>query len=327
MTRVRMGNGMRWRIAGALCGALAAGLLAPDERESRGQSPAPSAPTCAAGQEKSVDTRGHCCWPGQAWSETRSVCVGVPTQCPATKEVSGESCACPKGATPDGDRCVTPPCPTGMVALEGGSFTMAERHDAVTVQPFCMDVTEVTADAYGACVRAGSCFAEGLACGPAATYGVSGKGNHPINCVDWEQSGLYCHAQGKRLPTEAEWEWAARGASQGRTYPWGNAAPSSQLCWSGVQKRDGTCPVGSFPEGDAPGGIHDLAGNVWEWTSSDFDATGATRAFRGGSWFNFAPSAMHAALRSWLTPTLRGNVVGFRCARRLSPESALSNRP
>jgi formylglycine-generating enzyme required for sulfatase activity len=201
---------------------------------------------------------------------------------------------------------------------------MGERHDTVTVQPFCMDVTEVTADAYGACVRAGGCTADGLACGPAATYGVIGKGNHPINCVDWGQSVTYCVEQGKRLPTEEEWEWAARGESQGRVYPWGNAAPNSQLCWSGVQKRAGTCPVGSFPEGDGVGGIHDLAGNVWEWTSSSIDAIGTARAFRGGSWFNFAAPNMHASLRSSLAPIFRGSVVGFRCARRVSPESRTS---
>ncbi len=201
-----------------------------------------------------------------------------------------------------------------MVGLAGGSFTMGDRHDTVTVQPFCMDVTEVTADAYGACVRAGGCSADGLACGPAATYGVSGKGNHPINCVDWGQSATYCHAQGKRLPTEEEWEWAARGGSEGRTYPWGNGAPDFQLCWSGIQKKDGTCPVGSFPEGDAPGGIHDLAGNVWEWTSN-YDASGPARVLRGGGWDIDVASNMRAADRDRCSPSYRGSNVGFRCAR------------
>jgi formylglycine-generating enzyme required for sulfatase activity len=107
----------------------------------------------------------------------------------------------------------------------------------------------------------------------------------------------------------------------------GNAAPNAQLCWSGLQKRDGTCPVGTFPEGDAPGGIHDLAGNVWEWTSGSYDPIGAARIFRGGSWFNFNPTGMRVALRSWLGPILRGSVVGFRCARRVSPESSRASSP
>jgi formylglycine-generating enzyme required for sulfatase activity len=230
-----------------------------------------------------------------------------------------------------------------MASLPGGSFTMGDRKDDVTVQPFCLDLTEVTADAFAACVRAGACNADlpGAQkvsdCGKGGNNNalVRGRGAHPMNCVDAGQSSTYCASQGKRLPTEEEWEWAAHGASEGRVYPWGNAQPDSQLCWSGkwckegvptgdphtqcnwteLLARDSTCPVGSFAAGDAPGGIHDLAGNVSEWTSSNFDASGTKRVTRGGGWSAAIASAMRAADRYPIAPTTRGMWLGFRCAR------------
>jgi len=193
----------------------------------------------------------------------------------------------------------------------------------VTVQGFCLDVTEVTVDAYTACVQTGRCTgdhprqwtADGttFSADEACNYGVSGKGPHPMNCVDWTQATTYCQANGKRLPTEEEWEWAARGGAEGRTYPWGAAPPSGQLCWSGTKKRSGTCAVGSYPAGDAPGGIHDLAGNVWEWTASNHE--GNTRVRRGGGWINEDTASPRAAHRGRSTPAFRSDLLGFRCAR------------
>jgi formylglycine-generating enzyme required for sulfatase activity len=204
--------------------------------------------------------------------------------------------------------------------------------DTVTVQPFCLDVQEVTVDAYASCVRQGRCSAEhlgysgadtaGLTTAKACNYGQDSKGNHPINCVDWVQASSYCRAQDERLPTEEEWEWAARGGASVNKYPWGNAAPEKQLCWSGprglLTKRAGTCPVGSFPSGDAPGGIHDLAGNVWEWTSSSYDPSGPSpnsRVFRGGAWNgDDVPNFRAAACFYGGASTWRSFFVGFRCA-------------
>ena len=206
-----------------------------------------------------------------------------------------------------------------MAALHGGKFKMGDRGDSVTVAPFELDVTEVTVDAYAACVRAGACSSDGLVCDALSNWGVSGRGTHPMNCVDWNQATAYCGAQGKRLPTEQEWEWAARGQEKATIYPWGNDEPGGQLCWGGeggnpkIGDHTSTCPVGSYPRGDAPGGIHDLAGNVWEWTSSAYDGT--SRVDRGGSWSWALAEFFHAAARVADKPADRSADLGFRCAR------------
>lgn len=229
-----------------------------------------------------------------------------------------------------------------MARLAGGTFKMGDRGDTVTVAAFSMDVTEVTVTAFAGCVKAGSCpddhvgqeSADGqrFQFAPACNYGRNGNGSvyrftglDPMNCVDANQAATYCRAQGKRLPTEEEWEWAARGGSEGRLYPWGSGAPDAQLCWSGTASRpgcapaptacDATCAVGSHPSGDAPGGIHDLAGNVWEWTSSNFDPRGTTRVVRGGSARDYYEDNLRAAKRLGYSPVVRFTGVGFRCVK------------
>ena len=223
-------------------------------------------------------------------------------------------------------------CPAGTAWLAGGSFTMDTDQDdevhGVRVAGFCLDVTEVTTDAYAACVRGGRCTIDhlgerttdgrSLTADPRCNYGVPGRGQHPINCVDWEQSRTYCAAHHARLPTEHEWEWAARGGGQARPYPWGNAEPDAQLCWSGIEQRDGTCPVGTFPAGDTSTGIHDLAGNVWEWTSSNYatstSTTSGARVIRGGSWGLVLQGYVRAADRVRTPSTVRRSNLGLRCA-------------
>lgn len=212
-----------------------------------------------------------------------------------------------------------------MARIPGGTFQMgsragggeADKHP-VTVAGFEMDVTEVTTGAYSACVRAGDCSAAATD-NAACNYGKSDKDNYPINCVNWGQATTYCHVQGKRLPTEEEWEYAARGGAEGRTYAWGNAPPDSQVCWSGISKRDGTCAVGNFARGAF--GLADMTGNVWEWTASNSSADhgknspAPARVIRGGSWDFVVASLLRSSFRPWSAPSDRGNNIGFRCAR------------
>ena len=220
-------------------------------------------------------------------------------------------------------------CPSDMVAIPGGTFQMGSNDGdadekpvhSVSVRPFCMDRTEVTVGAYRSC---GSCSAPNTT--QYCNWGQSGRDNHPINCVDWNQATSYCSGVGKRLPTEEEWEYAARGTSS-RNYPWGNAAPASQLCWNGEGNdlgkgnRKSTCPVGSYAAGRSPFGLEDMAGNVWEWTSSPYcsypgkSCTSSDRVNRGGSWHYDYPAWVRASHRYYNAPSYRYIYVGFRCLR------------
>jgi formylglycine-generating enzyme required for sulfatase activity len=222
-----------------------------------------------------------------------------------------------------------------MVRLEGGTFTMGSNDGdedekpthSVTLKPFWMDVTEVTVAAYKVCVDAGACSKPGD--GGFCNWGKSDRSNHPINCVDWEQATSFCRWANKRLPTEEEWEYGARqgGVRGDRKYPWGDAEPASQLCWNryGDGKPNSSCPVGSFSAGDTPTGLKDMAGNVWEWTSSaycpytssgyDVGKCESARVSRGGSWLNNYASNVRGADRYRFTPSVRIFDLGFRCAR------------
>ncbi len=189
---------------------------------------------------------------------------------------------------------------------------------------YCLDLTEVTVKAYGGCVERGECdpqamtqFWDGQDHGEGVcNFRLEGRDDHAMNCVDFYQATRFCHAQGKRLPSEVEWEWAARGGSQAYKYPWGNDEPQAQdACWSAVVRQHTTCPVASFPRGAAPGGFQDLAGNVWEWTSSSYALGEARRVIRGPSWDHSKHSALHMASRAGYAPENRMSDIGFRCAK------------
>jgi formylglycine-generating enzyme required for sulfatase activity len=207
-------------------------------------------------------------------------------------------------------------CKPGMVFIPAGTFTMGDDESTakagrVTVAAFCMDRTEVTVRAYAACVTSGKCVAASAV--GLCNAGVPGRDNHPINCIDWSQARAYCEAQGLRLPSEEEWEYAARG-TDGRLYPWGNEEPGEQLCWDryGDTRANSTCPVGSYSKGNSVFGLADVAGNVWEWTSTDVDSGG--RVARGGCWGADRATYVRAAFRNRLNPEIQYDFIGVRCA-------------
>jgi formylglycine-generating enzyme required for sulfatase activity len=235
--------------------------------------------------------------------------------------------------------------PVAMVALAGGTFRAGERTgqrrdtwEYHSVGDFALDATEVTVEAYAECVRAGACTPAGdtVRWDGARPVDVerwsglcnarrAGTARHPVNCVDWWQANAYCKWIGKRLPSEKEWEWAARGGAAGTPFPWGNEVPSGRACWSGASSPGSTCPVGAHPRGQTASGVQDLAGNVWEWTSSDeyaptgVNASGAVRGkvIRGGGWLDAEASRLAASVRLVAEEGRRGVDLGFRCAKEL----------
>jgi formylglycine-generating enzyme required for sulfatase activity/thiol-disulfide isomerase/thioredoxin len=194
-----------------------------------------------------------------------------------------------------------------MVRVPGSEGFLGLRR----MQPFDLDATEVTVDAYAECVRSGECVAPATDVG--CNWGARDRGKHPVNCVDWNQAEAFCAWAGKRLPSEDEWQRAAEGAAS-RVYPWGDSAPARQLCWASTA-NGGTCEVGRFAAGDSAQGAKDLAGNVWEWTESCYYTTCTARVTRGGGWGDDDVSLFRASARVGDAPSTRSPYVGFRCAR------------
>jgi formylglycine-generating enzyme required for sulfatase activity len=189
----------------------------------------------------------------------------------------------------------------------------------VWVSEFWMDATEVPVASYGKCVQAGECSAPNT--GGSCTWGVVGKEQHPINCVDWNQAKSFCAWAGKRLPTEAEWEKAARGETSGARY-----GKLDAIAWYKENSGGATQPVGKKQPNAF--GLYDMLGNVWEWCSDWCDkgyykespgrdpkgpSSGQYRVLRGGSWSHVSRSE-RASVRGGNLPDDWNGVVGFRCA-------------
>jgi formylglycine-generating enzyme required for sulfatase activity len=225
-----------------------------------------------------------------------------------------------------------PPIALEMIAIPDGRFAMGsddgdsdERpvHD-VSIGAFSMQRTLVTVAEYAECEAKAACTPT-----PAKSYcneRLAGRERHPMNCVTWHQAAVFCAWAHARLPSEAEWEYAARG-KDGRRYPWGNAPPARQLCWDGrdsdlgMMNRRSTCPVDAHPAGASPFGLLDMAGNVWEWTSDLMSSgygsarTGPKRVVRGGTWYGYDAQDERSTLRFRERDGVEDYGTGFRCAR------------
>lgn len=207
----------------------------------------------------------------------------------------------------------------------------------VAVDSYWIDRTEVTNGQYQQCVQAGGCDLPE----DDSYYGNNAYSNYPVVWVSWNQATAYCEWAGARLPTEAEWEYAARGPD-GYLFPWGNKFDGKRLnycdascgeqCdwWKDSEYDDGyaeAAPVDSYPTGDSWCGVHDLAGNVWEWVA-DWDgdylsgqqkdptgpASGEFRIIRGGSWCDCRFFTV-AVFRGSSGPDSSDFRFGFRCAK------------
>jgi sulfatase modifying factor 1 len=213
--------------------------------------------------------------------------------------------------------CMRSHCPESAVPIPGGTFMMGEGNPLQAfgagpahreeVGSFCMDRTEVTAGAYAACTDPGCGAQEVGTCADGAEHP-----SYPRNCVTWEQADAYCRWQGGRLPTETEWEFAARG-TDGRLYPWGNQEPDeTRANWGGTYglRRLYTRPVGSYPAGASPYGVQDMVGNVAEWVTP---TTSERSRVRGSAYDSTTPDRL--VVTDSFTGDERGSPdTGFRCA-------------
>jgi formylglycine-generating enzyme required for sulfatase activity len=214
----------------------------------------------------------------------------------------------------------------------GPSFADHTPAHPVTLGSFALDAYEVSVSRFGACVQAGGCTAVGAGAQCSASVAAAGAaGDTPALCVTWGQANAFCEWDGgRRLPTEAEWELAARGTEQ-RTYPWGNTFACSLAIVGGYP--GGPCSTNTIPSavdanaaGASPEQVYNLAGNVAEWvadwagsypagpqTDPTGPVSGTTKVVRGGAFSSPLPAAISYA-RMAIDPTVAG-AWGFRCAR------------
>jgi len=211
------------------------------------------------------------------------------------------------------DRILVPAGPSKQGSTKGEEDERPER--TVVVKAFAIDRTEVTRARYAACVAAHRCKAV-----PAPAADADADPALPITGVSWADAQAYCKFAGGRLPTEIEWEKAARGAD-GREYPWGDELDCAHANWGNFD-GEGPCAgknpgrparVGSYPTGASVYGVLDLGGNVWEWVADKYDDDPSRRVVRGGSCCSYFVGPRAANRNAW-APEHRDADLGFRCA-------------
>jgi formylglycine-generating enzyme required for sulfatase activity/tRNA A-37 threonylcarbamoyl transferase component Bud32 len=294
----------------------------PGQGEQAVASAALTGKTCPVGEHLS---RGQCCPAGKEMG-AQGICeTASDAPVAAAKPVFTPP---PPGGTGN--------CPDGMIGIAAGTFRMGSQaglgkpdehpEHEVHLSAFCIDKTEVTAGAYAACIGQKKCSPPS----DADSCNVGHDVKHPITCVNWDQASAYCTGQNKRLPTEAEWEYAARGPD-GRQFPWGSSPqPGPHLLNLGGAEDgfDSTAPVGHFPDGASPFGALDMAGNVSEWVddaygpysadvATDPKATGGDGRgiARGGGWASSLGVAFRSANRMAVSRSEHNGALGFRCAK------------
>jgi serine/threonine-protein kinase len=275
---------------------------------------------------------------------TRTALLALPsatplsTDTPVPSPTSVPTLGAGSTATSPIDSMVMDYVPAGSFLMgssdsDGAAYADEKPQHPVTLEAFWIDQSEVTNGQYALCMAAKVCKEPARVSSNLHDqyYGNPVFADYPVMWVTWNDAQAYCTWAGRRLPTEAEWEKAARG-TDGRIYPWGDTPADKTLADFGNQIKD-VNRSGSYPSGASPYGALDMAGNVWEWVADWYgldyyshspDAnpvgpdSGTQRVLRGGS-YTYTATGIRAAYRYQKEPTFKSSEVGFRCASDATP--------
>jgi len=334
---MRKGSFAAWvlllALALILAGCAGGGTPAPTGPGTTQATPKPPEPTTATKPQPTSELIGGATVVTGATIEPTDTPRPIPTRAPTATPVpptaTTETTVAPD-ATATEVPAPTTAAPTGpvdapMVEIPAGEFLFGsdEQPEAgppqkIDLPAFYIDVYEVTNEQFAAFVGAtGHQTTAGKANEPTwKDYFGEGKEQHPVVKVSWSDAEAFCKWAGKRLPTEQEWEKAARG-SDGRSYPWGNDFDAERVNGMAAGYR-GTLPVGILASGASPYGVMDMAGNVSEWTADwyqPYPGMGEKfRITRGGGWFS-DETQLQTFFRNSTAPEAANDDLGFRCAR------------